>query len=308
MVPVWDEEETIEETVKAIFEIDYPIKEIIVINDGSTDKTEEIVQKLQKRYSRLKLINKENTGKADSLNVGIEKAEGELIAVIDADSYPSKDSFEKLVGFFEEEKVGAVTCVIVPRNAEKFFEKLQSIEYRIIAFTRKLLGYVDAIYVVPGPLAIYRTSALKEIGGFDSKNMTEDIEIIWHLTQAGYERRMCLSTYVTTTVPNKFKRWYSQRRRWNVGGLQCIAKYKKYFLKKGMLGCFILPFFIIQLFLGILGLGIGVYLVITRFFKNYIFAKYSIQIGTSLITMNDLNITASFLNYLGIILFIAGFV
>lgn len=308
LVPAWNEEETIEDTIKAIFDVDYPIKEVIILNDGSTDKTKEIVQNLQNKYSRLKLIDKKNTGKGDSLNVGIEKAEGELIAVIDADSYPAKDSFKKLVGFFDEEKVGATTCVITPRNTGKFFEKIQDIEYRIIAFTRKLLGYVDAIYVVPGPLAIYRTSALKEIGGFDPKNMTEDIEIIWHLTQTGYERRMCISTNVTTTVPNKLKPWYSQRRRWNVGGLQCIAKYRKNFLKKGMLGYFILPFFTLQLFLGIFGLGIFSYLVITRFLKNYIFAKYSIHVGTSLVTMNDLHITASFLNYLGIILFVAGFV
>ncbi len=306
LVPAWNEEDTIEETIKAIFDIDYLVKEVIVINDGSTDKTQKIVEDLQQKYPELKLINKKNTGKGDSLNVGIKKAEGEIIAVIDADSYPAKDCFKKLMGFFEEEAVGAATCVITPKNTTKFFEKLQDVEYRVIAFTRKLLGYVDAIYVVPGPLAVYRTSALKEIGGFDSKNMTEDIEIIWHLTQAGYERRMCLSTYVTTHVPNKFKDWYLQRRRWNVGGLQCIAKYRKSFLKKGMLGYFILPFFTSQLFLGMLGLGIFVYLVVTKFLKNYLFAKYSIEIGTSLVTMNDLHITASFLNYLGIILFVIG--
>jgi len=308
LIPAWNEEGTIEETIEAIFNIDYPIKEIIVINDGSTDKTKGIVQRLQEKYSRLKLINKENTGKGDSLNVGIEKAEGEIIAVIDADSYPAKDSFKKLVGFFEDNEVGAVTCIIIPRNAKRFFEKLQGIEYQVIAFTRKLLGYVDAIYVVPGPLALYRKSALEKINGFDPKNITEDIEIIWHLTKAGYKRKMCLSTYVTTTVPNKLREWYTQRRRWNIGGLQCISKYKKYFFKKGMLGGFILPFFTLQLFLGLLGLGVFVYLITTKFLKNYLFAKYSIQLGTALLTMNDLHMTASFLNYLGIILFVAGFV
>ncbi len=307
LVPAWNEEETIEETIHAIFNIDYPLLEVIVLNDGSTDRTGEIIKELQKKYYQLKLIEKENSGKGDSLNQGIKEAEGELIAVIDADSYPAEDSFKKLVGFFDEEKVGAATCVIIPRKRNTFFERLQSIEYNVIAFTRKLLGFVDAIYVVPGPLALYRKTALEEIGGFDPKNMTEDIEIIWHLTAAGYERRMCLSTQVTTTVPTKLKQWYTQRRRWNVGGLQCITKYKENFMKKGMLGHFILPFFTIQFSLGILGLSIFLYLLITKFFKNYLFAKYSINVGTALVTMNDLHITASFLNYLGIILFIVGF-
>jgi cellulose synthase/poly-beta-1,6-N-acetylglucosamine synthase-like glycosyltransferase len=136
--------------------------------------------------------------------------------------------------------------------------------------------------------------------------MTEDIEATWHLAHKGYLRRMCLATHATTTVPKKLKPWYKQRRRWNIGGLQCIAKYKKSFLKRGMLGFFIVPFFITQLFLGLVGLSIFFYLVITRFITNYLYAKYSIPVGTPLVTMNDLLITPSFLNYLGIILFLVG--
>jgi len=306
LVPAYNEEKTIKDTILAIFNIDYPIEELIVINDGSSDKTREIVEGLLKKYPKLKLINKANSGKGDSLNQGIKISKGELVVVVDADSYPSKDSFGKLVGFFDEEKVGAATCVFVPRNANTFFEKLQLIEYNVIAFSRKLLGYLDAIYVTPGPLAMYRKTALEKVGGFDTKNMTEDIEITWRLTGAGYERRMCLSASATTTVPNTLKAWYRQRRRWNVGGLQCIAKYKKNFLQKGMLGMFILPFFIVQIFLGALGLGIFVYLGITRIISNYLLVKYSIPVGVPLITMESLNITPSFLNYLGVILFIVG--
>ena len=306
LVPAFNEEKTVKGTIEAIFDIEYPIKELIVLNDGSTDDTGKIVKDLLKKYSKLKLINKKNSGKGDSLNQGLKLAKGELVVVVDADSYPAKDSFKKLVGFFDDEKVGAVTCVFTPRNKDKFLEKLQIIEYNLIAFTRKLLGYVDAIYVTPGPLAMYKKSVLEKIGGFDTKNMTEDIEITWRLAYEGYERKMCLSTHATTTVPNKIRQWYRQRRRWNLGGLQCIAKYKKYFLKKGILGFFILPFFILQLFLGLLGLSIFIYLIITKILSNYIFAKYSIQIGTPLLTMSDLNVTASFLNYLGIVLFIVG--
>jgi cellulose synthase/poly-beta-1,6-N-acetylglucosamine synthase-like glycosyltransferase len=306
LVPAFNEEKTIKNTIKKILDSKYLIEEVIVLNDGSVDNTRKIVEGLLKKYPKLKLINKENSGKGDSLNKGIELAKGELVAVVDADSYPAKDSFRKLVGFFDDKKVGVATCVFVPRNRNKFFEQLQVIEYNIIAFTRKLLDYVDAIYVTPGPLALYRKSALIEIGGFDPKNLTEDIEITWHLTYAGYKRKMCLDTRATTTVPDKIKAWYKQRRRWNIGGLQCISKYKKNLFQKNMLGLFILPFFILQLFLGLLGLSIFVYLTTTRTLKNYIFARYSIDIGTPLITMNDFFITPNFLNYLGIILFVVG--
>jgi cellulose synthase/poly-beta-1,6-N-acetylglucosamine synthase-like glycosyltransferase len=308
LVPAFNEEKTIKETIEAIFKIDYPIKELIVINDGSKDKTREIVESLMKKHPRLKLINKENSGKGDSINRGIKISKGELVVIVDADSYPAEDSFKKLVGYFDEEKVGAVTCVFVPRNTNKFFEKLQDIEYRVIAFTRKLLGYVGAIWVTPGPLAMYRKTALKEIGGFDKNNMTEDIEIAWNLTGHGYERRMCLSTNATTTVPSGLKAWYRQRRRWNIGGLQCISKYKNEFFRRGMLGFFILPFFTIQLFLGALGLGIFVYLLVTRVISNYLLVNYSVSVGIPLITMNSLLITPNFLNYLGLILFVAGFI
>ncbi len=308
LVPAFNEEKTIENTIKAIFRINYPIKELIAINDGSTDKTGKILEKLKTRFPKLKVINKKNSGKADSLNQGIKAAKGELVVVVDADSYPAEDSFEKLVGYFDDEKTGAATCVFIPRNNTKFFERLQDVEYRVIAFTRKLLGYVGAIYVTPGPLAMYRKSALEKIGGFDKKSMTEDIEIAWNLTKYGYERKMCLATYATTTVPNKFIAWYKQRRRWNIGGLQCIGKYRKYFFRHGMLGFFILPFFTFQLFLGLIGLGVGFYVTFRRLLTNFLFAKFSINVGTPVLTMNDIFITPSFLNYLGIILFVAGFI
>jgi len=167
---------------------------------------------------------------------------------------------------------------------------------------------VDAIWVTPGPLAMYRKTALKKVEGFDKNNLTEDIEIAWRLTGAGYKREMCLDTYATTTVPKTLKPWYRQRRRWNVGGLQCISKYKKHFFKEGMLGAFILPFFTIQLFLGVVGLGVFFYITIRKIISDYILAAYSIPVGVPVLTIKDLFITPSFLNYLGIVLFVAGFI
>ncbi|MBS3072728.1 glycosyltransferase family 2 protein [Candidatus Pacearchaeota archaeon] len=307
LIPAYNEEDSIEGTVESILNLDYKnIIEIIVINDGSKDRTKEIVQKLEKKYNSVILFDKINSGKADSLNQAIKIAKGELIAVVDADSYPSKDSFKKMIGFFNDSKVGAVTTRIFVREPKTFIQKLQSIEYRVIAFSRKLLGFLDAIYVTPGPLAIYRKSALEKIGGFDPKNLTEDIEITWHLTFEGYKVKMSLEPYVTTVSPSKFKPWFKQRLRWNIGGMQTISKYKKYFFKKGMLGFFILPFFTFSLLLGIVGLGIFIYRILRRFIVYYLSTKYSIESQVAVIVMEDINLNPSVLNFFGVILLILG--
>lgn len=310
VVPAYNEGATIIDTIEHIFAIDYPnIKEVIIVNDCSTDNTKEIIENLKKKYPKLILINNPtNLGNAArSKNAGLKYAKGELVAFVDADSYPAKNSLQKMIGYFEDEEVGAVTCPILVRNTDKFFGKIQAIEYKVVAFTRKLLGYVGGIYVTPGPLAIYRKTALDEVNGFDGDNLTEDIEITWHLMEKGWKREMPLTTEVSSTAPENLKDWYKQRRRWSIGGIQCIAKYKSYLLKKGILGSFVLPFFIIQFFLGMLGLGVFFYLIITRTISDYLLVTYSVPVGVPLLTANDFFITPSFLDYLGIILFVMGF-
>jgi len=307
LIPAWNEEDTIEDTVREVFKSDYDkIVEVIVLNDGSIDKTKEIVERLLKeeKYSKLKLINKKNSGKADSINFGIKKAKGELIAIVDSDSFPRKDAIRKLVGFFEDEKVGVATCAIFARNKIKFFEVLQAFEYAAIALTRKLLEFVDAIFVTPGPLAIYRKKALMDIGGFDKKNLTEDIELTWHLIVSGWKRKMCLDAQVTTWVPSDFKHWWRQRTRWIIGGLQCVIKYKGYFLKKNIMGMFVWPFFVFNSILGLLGLGIFVYLMVTRLFKQYLIMKFSFVAETAILSVDSIYFTPSILNYFGIVLFV----
>ena len=97
LIPVWNEEESVGATIEHVMALDYPKEklEVIVINDGSTDGTLEVLKRLKEKYSNLRIMNKKNSGKADSINKGILFAKGELIAVADADSFPSPSSLKK---------------------------------------------------------------------------------------------------------------------------------------------------------------------------------------------------------------------
>ena len=305
IIPCYNEEDCIEGTIKAVLESDYPIEKVFIVNDGSKDRTAEVVEKLAKRNKKIVLLNKQNGGKADSLNYALKFVKTELVAIVDSDSYPDKDAISKVVGFFDNPRVGVATCAVLARNKNLFIEKLQAIEYTVIAWTRKLLGYIGAIYVTPGPLAIYRTDVIRKLG-FDTKNMTEDIEATWHLAAEGWGREMCLSARATTITPSTFKGWYNQRVRWNMGGIQTINKYKWVFAKRGMIGCFILPYFVLSLTLGLVGLSIFFYLFFRRVIFSYISTKLRLDIGVPVLTIDQLYITPTVLNFLGLAMFILG--
>jgi len=307
LVPAFNEQESIKGTIESVLKSDYKyLKEIIIINDGSTDRTLKIARQLEKKYSKVKVFNKKNSGKADSLNQALKIAKGELIAVVDADSYPDSNALSSMVGYFNDEKTGAVTTRILVRNRDNFIGKMQAVEYKIIAFTRKLLGFLDAIYVTPGPMALYNKSVLTKIKGFDRKNMTEDIEITWHLIYEGYKIKMSFLSKASSVAPDTLRKWYKQRIRWNIGGFQTILKYKHCFFRKGMLGFFILPFFAISLVLGTFGLGLFIYRISTRFFSTYLSTSYSVAAQTAVLVLEDINFSPSVLNFLGVVLFIFG--
>ncbi|GBE20529.1 MAG TPA: glycosyltransferase family 2 protein [Candidatus Pacearchaeota archaeon] len=306
LVAAYNEEGTIKGTIESIINSDYDKEkiEVIVINDGSKDGTSKIVRKLMTKYSNLVLIDKEkNTGKADSLNQGIKKSTGELIAVVDADSYPKEDSIMKLTGFFDDKKVGAATSAVLLKHKKKFIEKIQAIEYVVLAWTRKLLDFLDAVYVTNGPLSMYRKEALIKANGFDPKSVTEDIEITWHILSLGYKTKMCLDAIVYTSAPNKFKRWYRQRERWGIGGIQTIIKYKWTFFRKGLLGYFVLPFVSFIIFLSMFAFLFGLYLIFRSLLSIFLSAKYSYTSKVVLLRMQDINLNPSILLFFLFVLF-----
>lgn len=309
VVPCYNDSKTIIKNITSILESDYPgLKKVIVVNDCSSDNSYEIVNDFCKNNPKVMLVQTpKNTGcAAGSKNYGAKFVKTELIGFSDSDSYIKIDSISKMIGFFNDPKMGAVTSRVLVSNRINKLATIQAIEYKIIAFTRKLLGFLEAIYVTNGPLSIYRKEAFDRVNGFDEKNLTEDIEITWHIVSDGWKIQMAIPSKSYTEVPTTIKSWFKQRIRWNVGGIQTIAKYRKKFMEVGMLGLFIMPFFIFSWFIGLTGLFFLVYRLSRYIFAKYLVAKYSIEAQVALLKFNDLNISPSILFLFGILLFFLG--
>ncbi|MEK6890336.1 MAG: glycosyltransferase [Nanoarchaeota archaeon] len=311
VMPCYNEGHQIGEAIDSLMKLDWPkdMMEIIIVDDKSKDNSVEVIKEYIKRYSNVRLIvNKRNSGgAAEPTNIGVKAAKYDYIAVADADSTPEREALMKMIGFLQkDDRVGGVTCAVMSKSPKNFMQRVQSIEYAIIAWNRKLLDLVGAVYVTPGPFALYRKKILLEVGLFDTKNMTQDIEIVWRMLSYGYGARMSLSTRVYSATPLSFTKWFKQRIRWNIGGTQTLWKYKSLVLKRGMLGAFIIPFFCLSMFLGLFGLGLFIYLLFKRLTFWYLSTYYSLQGNAPLLYLQDLTFTPSLLNYLGGILFIAG--
>lgn len=246
-VPAKNESKTIAKTLQSLLNLDYPKKllEIIAVNDGSTDNTGKIMDSFKK--FGVKVIHKKNGGKASALNIALEKARGEIFVCMDADSFAEKNVLMKSIGYFKDPKMASVTSsvkVYKPRNMLTF---IQFIEYLVNILTRKIFAVLDSVFVVPGAFALYRTSVVKELGGFDEKNLTEDMEIAMRLQDHGYKIESSANAYTHTCAPETLKQFFRQRVRWYQGFLANSRKYKHlYFnVKYGNLGLFALPIYMI---------------------------------------------------------------
>ncbi|OIO40843.1 hypothetical protein AUJ62_03975 [Candidatus Pacearchaeota archaeon CG1_02_32_21] len=311
LVPAYNEGESILGTLKALIDVDYPKdkKNILVVNDGSSDNTSEIVKKFMKSHKEIILFDKPNSGKADSLNQALKKVTTELFAVVDADSYPDKEAVMQMVGYFEsDESIAAVTSRVLVKNRRNFIEKFQAVDYAIIAWGRKILDFVDSVYVTNGPLSIYRTEFVKKVGGFDPKNLTEDIELTWNLLSHNYKTKMSYSAKVHTVVPNSLKQWIKQRVRWNLGGIQTVYKYRsKIFRGENIFGYFVVTYVALSFILALIG-----FLLVARFVflkvYFYLLSMPFIAKGYGLINFLDVDFTFGLLFIMGGMFFILSFV
>lgn len=260
LVPAHNEEKNIRKVLSSIFKLDYPKNKIetIVIDNGSTDGTSKIV----KMFKRVKLIRLPKPDKAKALNAGVKVSKGEVIGMLDADTIVSKDCLKKMVGYFDDSNVGAVTNYIRVDSKQNILSKFQNIEYIISGICKKILSILDSFYIVPGTLSLVKKSVIKKIG-FCSDTMTEDMDLALSLLKRNYKIVNCLDAEVKTIVPKTIKNWTRQRIRWYRGYVQNTSKHRDILFnnKYLTLGWFIMPI------AGFFGIFIGIYLTFLMFFN-----------------------------------------
>ena len=222
VISAYDEENQIGRTIRSLKALDYPkrLTEIIILNDGSRDRTAEIARRYADGRHIILVDNKRNKGKAACLNQGIKLASGEFIACMDADSQVSSDIIKKTLPYFRKEKVGAVTVTVEVNEKKTFLQKIIELEFILgLSLFLKVFSFFNCVFVTPGPFSIFRRSMLKEIGGFDAHNITEDLEIAYRIHKAGYRIENCMETKVRTYTPPTFNKLYIQRKRWYSGAI-----------------------------------------------------------------------------------------
>ncbi|MBI2208726.1 glycosyltransferase family 2 protein [Candidatus Woesearchaeota archaeon] len=271
IVPAYNEEESIADCIKSLKLIDYPksLFEVIIVNDGSIDRTADIVREHTGKNIIL-VDNSKNKGKAKSLNQGISLAKGSYIACMDADTIVPSDILRKTLPYFKDEKVGSVTVSVEVRSAKNFLQRIIRLEYILgLSLFLKIFSLFNCVHVTPGPFSVYRKRLLDKIGYFDPENITEDLEIAYRIHKSGYKIANCMSTAVHTVTPHDMKGLYRQRRRWYSGALLTLWQHKDILAKNktGLFGYFI-PF---NYALIASGLGLFVfstYLLFSNIFRN----------------------------------------
>ena len=255
LIPAYNEEKVIERTVRAALASDYPNLRVIVIDDGSKDKTLEVAQAAfarEEMTGQVLILTKPNSGKADALNFGLEHLRDEEIFVgIDADTMIARDAISRLVPHFLDPQVGAVAGNAKVGNRVNLWTRWQALEYITSQnFERRALNTLGAVSVVPGAIGAWRTSAVREAGAYHTDTVAEDADLTMALLERGYRVEYEDRALAYTEAPVNANGLMRQRFRWSFGILQSVWKHRSAFGRKGVLGWIALPnIFIFQIVL-----------------------------------------------------------
>jgi cellulose synthase/poly-beta-1,6-N-acetylglucosamine synthase-like glycosyltransferase len=225
VVPAFDEAVGIEQAVRSLAAVDYPDFEIVVVDDGSTDGTGDIVEGL--RLESVRLVRQANAGKPAALNTGVRAARHDVIVTVDGDTVFERDTLRALVQPFRETDVGAVSGNTKVGNRSGLLGRWQHIEY-VMGFNldRRLYDVLRCMPTVPGAIGAFRRAALLDLGGVSSATLAEDTDITIGIGRAGWRVVYAEDARAWTEAPSSLSALWRQRYRWSFGTMQAVWKHK----------------------------------------------------------------------------------
>ncbi len=239
LVPAHNESIVISRTVRALLNFDYPQDkyEIIVVNDNSTDDTEQKLQEIQREFPnrRLMVVSTDNvvggSGKSNALNIGFTLSTGSVIAIYDADNTPEPQALRILVeNLMADPKRGAVIGKFRTRNRNATiltrFVNIETLAYQCMNQAGRYFFF--KLCTIPGTNYVIRRSIIEEIGGWDPKALSEDTEISFRLYRMGYYIQHMPMSVTWEQEPHLLPVWFRQRTRWAKGNLYVLIKNFKY--------------------------------------------------------------------------------
>jgi len=249
IIPAYNEEKVIEQTVRSVLASDYPLLHIIVVDDGSKDATSGVVQEkfsTEIADQRVVLITKANAGKASALNEGLKHSLDEIYVGIDADTIIAPTAISLLVPHFADAKVGAVAGNAKVGNRVNLWTRWQALEYITSQnFERRALNVFGAVSVVPGAIGAWRTAAVRQAGGYHTDTVAEDADLTMSLLENGWRVINEDRALAFTEAPTNASGLMRQRFRWSFGILQAVWKHGAAIRNRSRLGWIALPNIII---------------------------------------------------------------
>lgn len=228
IVPGYNEEVTVLQTIGSLLKTNYPVFEIIFVDDGSKDKTLEIVTAAYSNHPQVKIFTKPNGGKATALNYGIKRSTYNFAVCIDADTQLQNDAVYHLMTYFTDAEIGAVAGTVKVGNEVNLITRWQSIEYITAQnMDRRAFDLLNSITVVPGAIGAFRKDAIEEAGGFTSDTLAEDCDLTMRILKEGYIIRNCGEAIAYTEAPETIEMLVKQRFRWSFGVMQSFWKHRK---------------------------------------------------------------------------------
>ncbi len=262
VVPCYNEERTVGKTIKSLLGLSYPREKLslMVVDDGSTDGTLDAVRQFE--GPQVQVYSKTNGGKHSALNFAIDRSTSEFIGCLDADSFVHPDALRRIVPYFADPTVMAVTPAITIHEPKTALQFVQKAEYMLSVFIRRAFSFLGSIFITPGPFSIFRAQIFREVGGFRDAHHTEDLELGLRIQEKRYRIENAHNAYVYTVGPSTLGALIRQRVRWTYGFLKNAVDYRRMFMnpRYGTLGTVVLPVVALSVFTGLYFAG----LLITR--------------------------------------------